>query len=98
MACAGRTPAEALCATVRSAFGLDISVSHESTEPLRVPQTGEDASLVAYVELTAGVSSPAFGVASGSSPLQATLAAAIRALNRLREIAPAVMGAVARAS
>lgn len=87
--------AKAVCAAVRASLGVDVSVSHESTEPLRAPEQG----FVAYVELTAGVSSPAFGVAQGGSPRQATIAATLRALDRLREIAPTAMApAIARAS
>jgi hypothetical protein len=38
------------------------------------------------------------GGARGAAPLLATRAATVRALDRLREIAPAAMGVVARAS
>ena len=69
-----------------------------SADPLRAPDEG----FVAYVELTAGVSSPAFGVGRGSSALVATLVATSRALNHLRVLAPGALGrwdaAVASAS
>ena len=98
LSCAGTAPAAALVAALHAETGLDVFVSHESADPLRAPDVG----FVAYVELTAGVSSPAFGVGRGPSPLVATLVATIRALNHLRVIAPGALGrwnaAVASAS
>jgi len=88
LSCAGTTPAAALVAALHAATGLDVFVSHESADPLRAPDKG----FVAYVELTAGVSSPAFGVSRGPSPLVATLSATSRALNHLRALAPGALG------
>src|SRR5450432_3673823 len=88
LSCAGAAPAAALVAALHLETGLDVFVSHESVDPLRAPDEG----FVAYVELTAGVSSPAFGVGLGPSPLVATLVATIRALNHLRALAPGALG------
>ncbi len=98
LSCRGTAPAAALIAALRAETGLDVFVSHESADPLRASDEG----FVAYVELTAGVSSPAFGVGRGSSALVATLVATSRALNHLRVLAPSALGrwdaAVASAS
>jgi hypothetical protein len=88
LSCAGTAPAAALVAALHAETGLDVFVSHESADPIRAPDEG----FVAYAELTAGVSSPAFGVGRGPSPLVATLVATIRALNHLRALAPAALG------
>jgi 2-isopropylmalate synthase len=88
LSCAGAAPAAALVAALHAETGLDVFVSHESADPLRAADEG----FVAYVELTAGVSSPAFGVGRGPSPLVATLVATIRALNLLRALAPGALG------
>jgi len=98
LSCAGAAPAAALVAALHAETGLDVFVSHESADALRAPDEG----FVAYVELTAGVSSPAFGVGRGSSALVASLVATSRALNHLRVLAPGALGrwdaAVASAS
>ena len=84
LSCVGAAPAAALAAALHGQQGLDVVVSHESTDPLSSPAEGH----VAYVELTAGVSSMAFAVATGPSPFLASLRAALRALNRLLDTAP----------
>jgi hypothetical protein len=88
LACAGTAPAAALVAALHAETGLDVFVSHESVDPLRAPDEG----FVAYVELTAGVSSPVFGVSRGPSALVATVVATSRALNHLRVLAPGALG------
>jgi 2-isopropylmalate synthase len=88
LSCAGAGPAAALVAALHIETGFDVFVSHESADPLRAPDEG----FVAYVELTAGVSSPAFGVGRGPSPLVATLVATSRSLNHLRALAPGALG------
>jgi 2-isopropylmalate synthase len=88
LSCAGAAPAAALIAALYAETGLDVFVSHESADPLRAP----DEAFVAYVELTAGVSSSVFGVARGTTPVVATIVATIRALNHLRAIASGALG------
>jgi 2-isopropylmalate synthase len=88
LSCAGPAAAAALVAALNAETGLDVFVSHESADPLRAPDEG----FVAYVELTAGVSSPAFGLARGPSSLVATIVATIRALNHLRALMPGALG------
>ena len=63
-------------------------MSHESVSSPRALDVG----FVAYVELTADVSLPSFGVDRGPSPLVATLVATIRALNHLSALAPRALG------
>jgi hypothetical protein len=72
---------------------LSVLVTAPAPRLAREPRFhGPDVGFVAYVELTAGVSSPAFGVGNGASALVATLVATSGALNQLRALAPGALG------
>ena len=89
LSCAGAAPAAALVAALHAETGLDVFVSHESSDPLRAPDEG----FVAYVEAHGG--RVIAGLRSGPfrpSPLVATLLATSRALNRLGALAPRALG------
>jgi hypothetical protein len=87
LTCAGPSAAAALVTALQEQWGLDIVLSHESLHPLADGAEG----FVAYVELTAGISSPTFAVATGPSALLAVLKAVVRALNRLGEQSPVAL-------
>jgi len=81
---AGNGPVDALVNGIRSELGLDISVDDYHQHALT---SGSEASAAAYVQATGPDGRQLWGVGIHSSTLEASLAAVIGAVNRLRDAA-----------
>jgi 2-isopropylmalate synthase len=78
----GNGPVAALVNGIQEALGIELSVLDYTEHALT---SGSEASAVAYVEASAAVGAPVWGVGMDSSILDASLRAVISAANRLRD-------------